>query len=367
MRRPLQTTVLSAALGILLAGLALRGQTVVSPYRALHPIMKDPNQPNAPSSVNPSDVGASTSAITPGQSQPAQPGAFAARVDRCLAASKLMVLGTIEGIKGTLYVTNVGAVLVTPRAQFLVCDTRGAKVGTASKTGAALAEMNACALPILCGGTGMYFSALINGIAEVPDPGVEARTEARRLLAEIGAPGAHALLDMETAAKLKPGDSQRVARAYEVLIGTGKGLAAWQRQTTHRLEGWRVRMILLDPPREVLREAIAARFEQMLAAGAVEEVRDFLALGLDASLPLMRAHGVPELGTYLRGEITLAEATARAVLATHQYTKRQMTWFRHQKLVDSPDMQIIQSRIVGFAQLLESFIGSLVNFINTPG
>jgi tRNA dimethylallyltransferase len=213
----------------------------------------------------------------------------------------------------------------------------------------------------------MYFSALINGIAEVPDPGVEARTEARRLLAEIGAPGAHALLDMETAAKLKPGDSQRVARAYEVLIGTGKGLAAWQRQTTHRLEGWRVRMILLDPPREVLREAIAARFEQMLAAGAVEEVRDFLALGLDASLPLMRAHGVPELGTYLRGEITLAEATARAVLATHQYTKRQMTWFRHQKLVDSPDMQIIQSRIVGFAQLLESFIGSLVNFINTPG
>jgi hypothetical protein len=139
MRRPLQTTVLSAALGILLAGLALRGQTVVSPYRALHPIMKDPNQPNAPSSVNPSDVGASTSAITPGQSQPAQPGAFAARVDRCLAASKLMVLGTIEGIKGTLYVTNVGAVLVTPRAQFLVCDTRGAKVGTASKTGAALA------------------------------------------------------------------------------------------------------------------------------------------------------------------------------------------------------------------------------------
>ncbi len=233
--------------------------------------------------------------------------------------------------------------------------------------GAALAEMNACALPILCGGTGMYFSALINGIAEVPDPGVEARTEARRLLAEIGAPGAHALLDMETAAKLKPGDSQRVARAYEVLIGTGKGLAAWQRQTTHRLEGWRVRMILLDPPREVLREAIAARFEQMLAAGAVEEVRDFLALGLDASLPLMRAHGVPELGTYLRGEITLAEATARAVLATHQYTKRQMTWFRHQKLVDSPDMQIIQSRIVGFAQLLESFIGSLVNFINTPG
>ncbi|NNM56190.1 tRNA (adenosine(37)-N6)-dimethylallyltransferase MiaA [Acidocella sp.] len=233
--------------------------------------------------------------------------------------------------------------------------------------GAALEEMNNCGLPILCGGTGMYFSALINGIAQVPEPGAQARTEARALLAELGAPGLHARLDAETALRLKPNDSQRVARAYEVLLGTGQGLAAWQRQTTHRLEGWRVRMILLDPPREVLREAIAARFAAMLAAGAVEEVRNFLSLGLDASLPLMRAHGVPELGAYLRGEITLGEATARAVLATHQYTKRQMTWFKHQKLTGTPDMQIIQSRIAGFEQLSESFIGNLVNFINFPG
>ncbi len=233
--------------------------------------------------------------------------------------------------------------------------------------GAALAEMHECGLPILCGGTGMYVSALINGIAEVPEVGAAARTEARALLAALGAPGLHARLDEETAAKLKPGDSQRVARAYEVLIGTGRGLAAWQRQTTHRLEGWRVRMILLDPPREALREAIAARFAAMLEAGAVEEVRRFLALGLDASLPLMRAHGVPEVGAYLRGEITLGEASARAVLATHQYTKRQMTWFRHQKLVGTPDMQIIQSRIGSLAQLSESFMGDLVNFINYPG
>lgn len=232
---------------------------------------------------------------------------------------------------------------------------------------AALDEMNACALPILCGGTGMYFSALINGIAEVPDPGAQARTEARRLLAELGAPGVHALLDQETALRLKPGDSQRVARAYEVLLGTGQGLAAWQRQTTHRLQGWRVRMILLDPPREVLREAIGLRFAAMLEAGAVKEVRHFLSLGLDPALPLMRAHGVPELGAYISGALSLDEASARAVLATHQYTKRQMTWFRHQKLVDTPDMQIIQSRIVSFTQLSESFIESLINFITKPG
>jgi tRNA dimethylallyltransferase len=101
----------------------------------------------------------------------------------------------------------------------------------------------------------------------------------------------------------------------------------------------------------------------MLDAGAMEEVRGFLALGLDKNLPLMRAHGVPELGAYLRGEIGLEDAIARAVLATHQYTKRQMTWFRHQKLADSPAMQIIQSRIDDSAQLSESFIGNLVNFI----
>jgi tRNA dimethylallyltransferase len=75
---------------------------------------------------------------------------------------------------------------------------------------------------------------------------------------------------------------------------------------------------------------------------------------------------VPELGAYLRGEVGLAEATARAILVTHQYTKRQMTWFRHQKLVDSPAMQIIQSRIGHLTQLSESFISSLCNFINKP-
>ena len=232
---------------------------------------------------------------------------------------------------------------------------------------AALAEIGACDFPILCGGTGMYFSALINGIAEIPDPGAEAREQARRLVEELGSWQVHARLDAETAARLKPGDSQRVSRAYEVLLGTGKGLAFWQSQPMERLSGWRMRMILLDPPRDVLREAIAIRFKAMLAAGAMEEVQGLLSLGLDPALPLLRAHGVPELGAVLRGEATLEEAAERAILATHQYTKRQMTWFRHQKLVDSSAMQIIHSRIDGFAQLSESFVGDLVNFIYDPG
>ncbi len=124
----------------LLAALPLRAQTVVSPYRALHPIMKDPNQRNAPSSVNQSDLSPDpASASSPGLNQPAPPAAPATKVDACLAASKLTVLGTIDGIKATLYVTNVGSLPVTPMVQFLVCDTRGVKVGTASKTGTPLA------------------------------------------------------------------------------------------------------------------------------------------------------------------------------------------------------------------------------------
>jgi tRNA dimethylallyltransferase len=232
---------------------------------------------------------------------------------------------------------------------------------------AALAELEPCELPILCGGTGMYFGALLNGIAPIPEIDSEARAQARRQLAALGPATLHAKLDEETAEKLKPGDSQRIARAYEVLLSTGRGLAFWQAQKTTPLAGWEPRMILLDPPRDALKTAIATRFAAMLETGAIEEVQALLALKLSADLPLMRAHGVPEISAHVRGETTLEAAAARAVLATHQYTKRQMTWFRHQKLVDSPAMQIITSRISGSAQLSESFIGDLVNFINHHG
>ncbi len=231
----------------------------------------------------------------------------------------------------------------------------------------ALAELARCDMPILCGGTGMYLSALIHGIAEIPDPGAAARAEARRSLEALGAPALHALLDAPTAAGLKPTDSQRVTRAYEVLLGTGKGLAAWQLAPRARLAGWRRRMILLDPPRETLRESITTRFNAMLAAGAVAEVADFLATAPAPDLPLMRAHGVPEIGAFLRGESTLEAACLRAVLATYQYTKRQMTWFRHQKLVEDHGLRMISSKIQDSTQLSESYIGYLINFINGSG
>ncbi len=222
-------------------------------------------------------------------------------------------------------------------------------------------------LPILTGGTGLYFASLTEGLADIPDPGPQARAEARALLAQLGAPGLHARLaaeDPATAGKLKPADSQRIARAWEVWRGTGTGLAAWQAQRGEAAP-WRFTAILLDPPREALRAAIATRFAAMLAEGALEEVRALLAQHLDPALPAMRAHGVPELSACLRGEITLQEAGRRVELVTGQYTKRQATWFRHHRL--SAHTHTIHARFAGLAQLSERIMDEIVAFIQRPG
>ncbi len=221
---------------------------------------------------------------------------------------------------------------------------------------AALAAMEAARaaghLPILCGGTGMYLAALTAGLAAIPDVGPAAREEARGLLAKLGAAGLHARLaavDPASAARLHPADGQRLARAWEVWRATGRGLAEWQSETGLG-SAWRFAAITLDPPRAELRAAIAARFQAMLEAGAVSEVRELLALGLDAGLPAMRAHGVREIGAHLSGEITLAEAARRTILATGQYTKRQATWMRHHELTPGYAPHMINARIEALKQ-----------------
>jgi tRNA dimethylallyltransferase len=230
---------------------------------------------------------------------------------------------------------------------------------------AALRAMAAARVPILCGGTGLYLAALTRGLAPIPDAGAAARAEARALLAELGAEGLHArlaALDPATAATLRPGDSQRVARAWEVRRGTGRGLAAWHAQAGPPAP-YAFRMILLDPPRAELRAAIAARFQAMLADGALEEVRALLALRLDPALPAMRAHGVPELAAHLRGTLPLAEAVRRAVLATGQYTKRQATWFRHRAPVAAEATHMIHARFAGLEQFSVSQLASIERFV----
>lgn len=235
--------------------------------------------------------------------------------------------------------------------------------------GEALASMQTARdqgrIPILTGGTGLYFTALTQGLADVPDPGPEARAEARRLLAEIGPEALHAGLakvDPATAARIKPNDRQRVARAWEVWRGTGMGLAAWQRRTLPPAP-WRFFAIRLDPSREDLRAAIATRFAAMLTAGAIEEVRALLAQDLDPALPAMRAHGAPELSAYLREALSLEEAGRRTELVTGQYTKRQATWFRHHDLAAPADTEILLTRFTQEKQLPERLMQRIIAFI----
>jgi len=262
---------------------------------------------------------------------------------------------------------------------FLYGVRQAAEAGSAAWwRGAALEEMEkaraAGRLPILCGGSGLYFSSLVQGMADIPSPGAAARAEARALLDQIGPAALHARLaemDPETARKLRPTDSQRVARAWEVFRGTGHGIAYWQ-APRGKIRGekpapWRFSALLLDPPREMLREAIASRFGKMLAEGALEEVRALLAQKLDPALPAMRAHGVPELAAHLAGKISLEEASRRAELVTGQYTKRQATWFRHHKLSDSGRTQMIHARITGLTQFSERESAEIFNFIQSEG
>ncbi len=224
-------------------------------------------------------------------------------------------------------------------------------------------------LPILTGGSGMYFAALTDGLADIPDPGAEARAEARRLLADRGSAALHASLahvDPATAARLKPEDSQRIARAWEVWRGTGMGLAAWQNRRSAPAP-WRFTAIRLDPPRDALRAAIALRYEAIMRDGALEEVRDLMELNLDPSLPAMRAHGVPELSAYLRGTLSLEEAGRRTELVTGQYTKRQATWFRHRALAAQSRTFVINARFSSLAQFSERERGDLFTFIENEG
>ncbi|MFT9366639.1 MAG: tRNA (adenosine(37)-N6)-dimethylallyltransferase MiaA [Gluconobacter sp.] len=235
----------------------------------------------------------------------------------------------------------------------------------------ALREMDAAwsagRMPILCGGTGMYLRALTDGLVEVPDPGEAARTEARGLAEEIGPEALHARLmqvDPETASGLRPNDTQRISRAWEVWAGTGHGLVWWRSQPGLPPAPCRFVSVQLDPEREGLRRAIDFRFGQMLEAGALEEVSRLLERGLDPVLPAMRAHGVPELASVLRGKETLEDARKSAVLAIGRYTRRQATWFRHHALGKEGDAMISLRRYTHFTQDSESHYEKIENFIS---
>jgi tRNA dimethylallyltransferase len=195
-------------------------------------------------------------------------------------------------------------------------------------------------VPILVGGTGLYFKALTAGLAAVPPIPAEIRDSVRARLAQHGAPALHAELqtrDPVAAARLSPNDRTRVARALEVVAATGRPLAEWQTEGLPALVGADAPRVFIAPERAALYARIDARFATMIEAGALDEVRLLAARKLDPLLPAMKAHGVPWLIRHLAGEIALKEAVHHARLDTRHYAKRQFTWFRHQ-LGDWPRM-----------------------------
>ncbi|MFQ5785295.1 MAG: tRNA (adenosine(37)-N6)-dimethylallyltransferase MiaA [Alphaproteobacteria bacterium] len=201
----------------------------------------------------------------------------------------------------------------------------------------ALAEIAAAReagrLPVLVGGTGLYFQALTEGIAPVPEIPPEIRVEARARHAHLGGEAFRAELarrDPGMAARLAAGDSQRLIRAWEVIEATGVSLAEWQRREASGggLDAPPFKLVLA-PPRDALYAACDARVTDMLAHGALDEVAALVALGLDPDLPAMKALGVREFARHLAGEITLETAVAAVQQATRNYAKRQLTWFRH--------------------------------------
>jgi tRNA dimethylallyltransferase len=189
-------------------------------------------------------------------------------------------------------------------------------------------------LPIVVGGTGLYFKALTQGLSAVPPTPPEIRAAVRARCDRDGAAALHAELarrDPAMAGRLKPGDRMRVARALEVLEATGRSLADWHRDGMPAiLDPESAVKVFLAVDRAELHRRIDERFDGMLAAGALGEVEALAARGLDPMLPAMKAHGVPWLRRHLAGEIGLDEAAEGGKRDTRRYTKRQATWFRHQ-------------------------------------
>jgi tRNA dimethylallyltransferase len=183
--------------------------------------------------------------------------------------------------------------------------------------------------PVIVGGTGLYFLALTEGLAEIPATPPDLRARADALLAAEGLAALLAGIDPQTAARIDRQNPARVQRAWEVLHATGRGLAHWQDRTgTPLIPPDSAETLVLRPDRDWLGDRIDRRFDAMVAQGALDEVAAELP-HWDPSRPSARAIGAADLVAALRGEATLPEAIAAAKTATRQYAKRQRTWFRN--------------------------------------
>ncbi len=191
-------------------------------------------------------------------------------------------------------------------------------------------------LPIFCGGTGLYLRALMRGLSPIPDIPVDVRDAVRARLERDGAAAMHDALtrvDPDIAARLAPGDSQRIARAWEVFEATGQALSKWQAMPESGPPPYtRFATIVLRPPRAALYAACDTRMRRMAEGSALAEIAGLPEI--DPALPAMKALGIAGFQRHLAGEIALEEAILAAQQATRRYAKRQTTWFRNQIIAD---------------------------------
>ena len=189
-------------------------------------------------------------------------------------------------------------------------------------------------VPIFVGGTGLYFKALTSGLAAVPPIPADIRAQVRGRLQSDGVAALYAELmqrDSAAAHRLMPNDRSRIARALEVMLATGRSLTEWHAHGLPALvDPARAAKVFVTCERKELVSRIERRFDAMIAAGALDEVRALAARQLDPLLPAMKAHGVPWLIRHFDGEISLDEAAAGSIMDTRRYAKRQVTWFRNQ-------------------------------------
>jgi tRNA dimethylallyltransferase len=197
-----------------------------------------------------------------------------------------------------------------------------------------LAELAAEGRPaIVTGGTGLYFRALVEGLAEIPAVPPEVRQASSARFDAEGEAAFRARLagaDPEAEARIARGDRQRLVRAMEVFEATGRSLSAWRTQTRPLLEPGTWRAEVIEPPRDLLYARCDQRFAAMADSGAVEEAEALAARALDPDLPVMKAVGLRELLAWRRGEIGREQAIALGQQETRRYAKRQLTWFRNQ-------------------------------------
>jgi tRNA dimethylallyltransferase len=205
-------------------------------------------------------------------------------------------------------------------------------------------------VPILCGGTGLYLKALMEGLSPLPDVPAEIRHAVRRRRAAVETAAIHEALrkaDPKAAARLAATDRQRLLRALEVFEATGVSIVDWQeRPASGPPPGADFWTVLLMPPRGAVYAACDARLRRMMEEGALGEVERLRALGLDPELPAMKALGVPELIAHLDGLLDREAAIAAAQQATRNYVKRQYTWFSRQIISDISIQETFSENIV---------------------